>query len=156
MNQNKVPEMDHRTSESEIGIIMSLQDSDAIVELSIGETCASCGARMLCVPDGTGKRRLRASNPLNAKIGSKVTIIEKSNFLLKVSFLQYGLPLIFFFIFIFSFYFANISILSIPDELIWFSGGLTGLIIGAIISRYFIERLVEKGECFFEIVAIVH
>ena len=147
--------MDSRSSESEIGIITSLRDNDAIVELSIGETCASCGARILCVPDGTGTRRLRASNPLHAKLGSKVSIIEKSNFLLKVSFLQYGLPLIFFCIFIFSLYSAKISILSIPDELIWFAGGIGGLIIGAIIARYFVERLAEKGGTFFEISEIV-
>lgn len=148
--------MESRSSESEIGFITDLQDSDAIVEMSIGETCASCGARILCVPDGTGKRRLRAANPLNAKVGSKVSITEKSNFLLKVSFLQYGLPLIFFFLFIFSFYSVNFSILSVPAELIWFIGGLAGLFIGAMVSRFFIERLAEKGGSFFEISEIFH
>ena len=90
MKKNRVPEMTSRSSDVEIGIVTALRDNDAIVELSIQESCESCGARMICVPDQSGKRRLRAANPLKAKIGSEVNITEKSNILLKVSFLQYG------------------------------------------------------------------
>ena len=81
-------EMANRSSENEIGVVTALRENEAIVELSLQESCDSCGARFICVPDQSGKRQLRAANPLNAAVGSHVTIIEKSNFLLKVSFLQ--------------------------------------------------------------------
>ena len=153
--KNRVPEMEARGSDSEKGIVTALQDNDAIVEFTLQEACESCGARMVCVPDNTGKRRLRASNPLNAGVGSYVSITEKSNFLLLISFLQYGLPLILFFLAIFTLYFADFSFGSVPKELVWFGGGLIGLLIGAIISRQFVERLSEKGSSFFEISQII-
>ena len=140
---------------SEKGIVTAIQDDDAIIEFSLQETCSSCGARMICVPDNTGKRRLRAANPLNAEIGNQVFITEKSNFLLLISFLQYGLPLILFFIFISIFYISKVSLWSMPPELIWFIGGLLGLFIGALISRHFVERLSQKGGSFFEITKIL-
>jgi len=140
---------------SEIGIVTAIQDNDAIIEFSLQESCESCGARMICVPDNTGKRRLRAANPLNAAVGNQVSITEKSNFLLLISFLQYGLPLIMFFLFILVLYVSKISLGSVPKELIWFSGGLAGLFLGALISRQFIERLSQKGGSFFEISEIM-
>ena len=138
-------------SGSEKGVITAIQDNDAIIEFSLQESCESCGARMICVPDNTGKRRLRAANPLNVGVGTEVSITEKSNFLLLISFLQYGLPLIFFFLFIVGLYASKISLGSVPKELIWFSGGLVGLFIGALVSRHFVERLAQKGGSFFEI-----
>ena len=142
-------------SGSERGIVTAIQGNEAIIEFSLQESCESCGARMICVPDNTGKRRLRAANPLNAGIGSQVSITEKSNFLLLISFLQYGLPLILFFLFILVFYLSKITLWSVPKELIWFLGGLAGLFTGALISRHFVQRLSEKGGSFFEISEIL-
>jgi positive regulator of sigma E activity len=142
-------------SGSEKGVITALQDNDAIVEFSLQDACQSCGARMICVPDNTGKRRLRAANPQNASIGDQVSLTEKSNFLLLVSFLQYGLPLILFFLVILTLYLAKVSLGPVPKELIWFMGGLVGLMGGALISRHFVERLAEKGGSFFEISEII-
>ncbi len=142
-------------SGSERGVVTALQDNEAIVEFSLQDGCESCGARIICVPDNTGKRRLRAANPQNAGIGDLVSITEKSNFLLLISFLQYGLPLILFFLAILTLYLAKFSLGPVPDELIWFLGGLAGLAVGALISRHFVERLSEKGGSFFEISEII-
>ena len=151
-----MPEMTSRSSEVEIGVVTALQDNDAIVELSIQESCESCGARMICVPDQTGKRRLRAANPMRAKVGSQVNITEKSNFLLKVSFLQYGIPFLGFLIGIFLLYNADLSKVPVPQELVQFLGGIAGMMIAALISRFYIEKLAEGNSTFFEISKILN
>ena len=133
LKKNRVPEMSARSSEDEIGIVTALKDNEAIVELSLQESCESCGARFICVPDQSGKRQLRAANPLQANVGSQVTITEKSNFLLKVSFLQYGIPFIGFLIVIFLLNTLNLTSIPFTKELILFSGGILGLIIAAFI-----------------------
>jgi positive regulator of sigma E activity len=148
--------MTGRSSEVEIGIITALQDDDAIVELTIEESCESCGARMICVPDQSGKRRLRAANPLRAAIGSQVNIIEKSNFLLKVSFFQYGIPFLGFLVGIFLFYSFDLSIIPAPEELVLFLGGIGGMMIAALISRFYIEKLADSNSTFFEISKILN
>jgi positive regulator of sigma E activity len=150
-----VPEMTSRSSDIEVGVVTALHDNDAIVELSIQESCESCGARMVCVADQSGKRRLRAANPIRAEIGSKVNITEKSNFLLKVSFLQYGIPFLGFMLGIFLLYSADLSIIPVPQELVLFIGGIAGMMIAALISRYFIEKLAEGNSTFFVISKIL-
>ena len=154
--KNKAPEMTNRTSETENGVITSVENQDAIVELSIQEACQSCGARMVCVPDSAGKRQLKAANPLEARVGDRVAITEKSNFLLTVSFLQYGIPFLGFLTGIFSFYFIDLEAIPLPLELMWFIGGLIGLALGAFISRYYIEKLAEAGGSFFTISKILN
>ena len=153
--KNKAPEMTNRTSETENGVITSIINRDAIVELSIQEACQSCGARMVCVPDSSGKRQLKAANPLDARVGDRVAITEKSNFLLTVSFLQYGIPFLGFLTGIFTLYFLNLDSVPIPPELIWFTGGLIGLALGALISRYYIEKLAKADGSFFTISKIL-
>jgi len=148
--------MTSRSSEVERGVVTALQDNDAIVELSIQESCESCGARMVCIPDKTGKRRLRAANPMMAEVGSQVNITEKSNFLLKVSFLQYGIPFIGFLIGIFLLYNVNLSMIPVPQELVLFLGGIAGMMIAALISRFYIEKIAEGNSTFFEISKILN
>jgi positive regulator of sigma E activity len=147
--------MNSRSSEDEIGIVTAIQDSEAIIELSLQESCESCGARFICVPDQSGKRQLRVSNPLKAGIGNQVTITEKSNFLLKVSFLQYGIPFIGFLVSIFLLNLFDFSMIPIQKELILFLGGLGGLFIAGAIARLYIEKLAETDSTFFEISKII-
>ena len=148
-------EMTSRSSDVEVGVVTALQDDDAIVELSIQESCESCGARMVCVADQSGKRRLRAANTIRAGVGSQVNITEKSNFLLKVSFLQYGIPFLGFLLGIFLLYATDLTMIPVPEELVIFLGGIAGMMIAALISRYFIEKLAEGNSTFFVISKIL-
>jgi len=150
-----VPDLTSRPAEVEIGIVTAIRDNDAIVELSIDKSCESCGARLVCVPDQNGKRRLKAANPLKAKIGSKVTITEKANILLKMSFLQYGIPFLGFLGGIFLLYSSDIFVNNFPQELLIFLGGIAGLIISALLSRLLSEKLAESNSTFFEISKIL-
>lgn len=143
--------MTSHSSEVEIGVVTELHDDDAIVELSIQESCESCGARMVCVADQSGKRKLRAANPFRAEVGSQVNIIEKSNFLLKVSLLQYGIPFLGFLLGIFFLNSTDLSIIPVPQELVLFLGGIAGMMLAALISRFYIEKLAKSNSTFFEI-----
>lgn len=153
--KNKVHKMETRSSEDEIGIVTVVKGNEAIIELSLQENCNSCGARFICVPDQSGKRRLRVSNTQKATVGNQVKITEKSNFLLKVSFLQYGLPFIGFLIAIFMLNVVDLSAIPIRRELILLIGGLIGLAIAGLISRLFIEKLAETDSTFFEISKVI-
>ena len=155
MKKSKALDLNRRSAEDEVGIVTALQDNEAVVELSLQESCESCGARFICVPDQSGKRQLRVSNTVNASVGNHVTITEKSNFLLKVSFLQYGIPIIGFLLAIFLMNTLDLSSLPLPRELLLFIGGLAGLFISGSISRLFIEKLAETDSTFFEISRIV-
>lgn len=150
-----MPDTTSRPAEVEIGIVTAIRDNDAIVELSIEKSCESCGARLVCMPDQNGKRRLKAANPLKAEIGSKVTITEQGNFLLKVSFLQYGIPFLGFLVGIFLLYSSDFSVNKIPQELLIFLGGIAGMMISALISRLLTEKLAEGNSTFFEISKIL-
>jgi len=153
--KKRVLKLKNRSNEDEIGIVTAIRDSEAIIELSLQENCQSCGARFLCVPDQSGKRQLRVSNPLNAGIGNHVTIAEKSTFLLKVSFLQYGIPFLGFLLSIFLLNLFNFSMIPVRKEVILFIGGLGGLFIAGAIARLYIEKLAETDSTFFEISKII-
>lgn len=141
--------------EIETGIVTGIRGSDALVQLSIQPACASCGARVLCVPDGSGNRIIRAANPILAGVGSKVAISEQSGFLLKLSLLQYGIPLAGFLAGIFSMYMLKININFLPAEITMFAGGIIGLFLGAVFSRQAAGKLAGSGNTFFEIVRIL-
>ena len=151
-----MPDIAHTESEVEIGIVTALQGDDAIVEIMGQEICETCGARLVCRPDQSGKRTLRAANSLGAKIGNEVYITEKSNILLKMSFFQYGLPFLGFMAGIFLLYATDLSMIPLPKELLLFLGGIAGLVISAFISRYYVKKMAEGNAHFFEITKILN
>ena len=150
-----MPDMQGTVPEYETGVITRLQDGNAIVELNLQPACENCGARVVCVPDTAGKRALKVSNPLHAQVGSRVVIAESSDFLLKVSAIQYGIPFIGFLAGIFLFYFLKVTVPGVADELIYFCGGLAGLGLSALISRRIAQSLAESGRSFFTITKVI-
>lgn len=147
--------MSRDQEEFETGIVTDIQGEEALVQLNLQEACETCGARLLCVPDNSGKRILRVANPIHARVGSRVAISEQSGFLLKLSVLQYGIPFIGFLSGIFLLYFTGVTVAALPPELIMFSGGLVGLFLGAVISRRLAGKIAGSGETFFEIARIL-
>jgi sigma-E factor negative regulatory protein RseC len=151
-----VPELNSQNNVLDTGIITSIQGNEALVTIDAQTTCESCGARVLCVPDQSGKRILKASNPLNAKIGTRVAVRDTSTFLLKLSFLQYGIPLLGFLIGIILCYITDVSLKIIAKELVMFGGGVIGLGIGAFVARYFAQRMAENNSAYFTIFRILN
>ena len=150
-----MPKVNDQNTEIETGIITSVQGTDALVTIDRQTACGSCNARVMCIPDGSGKRILKASNPLNAKVGSRVVVSETSHFLLKLSFIQYGIPLIGFLVGIILCHMANISSGIFANELILFAGGIIGLATGAVLAHHFVERMADNKNAFFIISRIL-
>lgn len=149
-----MPEIQPDQEEFEAGVVTGIQGDDALVKLNLQPACEACGARLLCIPDDSGNRILRAANPLHAAVGSRVAIAEQGGFLLRLAALQYGIPFIGFLAGIFIIYALKINLNPLPPELTMFIGGLTGLFSGALNSWKLAGKIAGSGKTFFEIVKI--
>jgi len=153
--RRRVPDLTSKNLGQETGVITRLMGDKALVQMEMQPTCESCAARVLCVPDRSGKRILKAANPFGAKIGSRVVVNESDNFLLKLSSIQYGIPLIGFLLGIIICYVIDLSIAEIAPEFIMFAGGITGLGLSALIARNLAQKLAQQGREFFIISKIL-
>lgn len=136
---------------NEIGIVIETVGNDAVIELNPQLACESCGAQLSCIPNGSGKRIFRTKNTINARIGQSIQIFEKSDMILKLSFLQYVLPMAGFISGVFLIYFSNLNYSSLPSELIMFSTGIVGLFLCAGISRIIVRQIAKSNQQLFEI-----
>ena len=133
---------------SDIGIITNINGNYAtIIIIESTDDCKDCGIRFLCSPGSEKEKIIRLENTIDAKIGDRVAISEASNILLKLSFLQYGLPLIGFLLGIVIG--TQIPIKLQPVEFYQFLCGLFGLGIAGIISYLIIKRMAKKPAKFF-------
>ncbi|UCH63965.1 MAG: SoxR reducing system RseC family protein [Fidelibacterota bacterium] len=138
------------------GIVRSVQEDTALVEVGDLDACSDCGARMIC-GQGQGARKrgmLRARNAIDATVGQVVGLTEYHGTLVRVSFMQYAVPLLGFLLGVFIPYSAGLSIPAIADELVLFSFGLVGLFLGGIFSWKWILRLTNLNKHIFQISAI--
>lgn len=136
------------------GVVRFVQGETALVEVGNLDACSDCGAKMIC---GQGTRKegmLRARNVIHATVGQVVGLTEYPGILVKVSFMQFAVPLLGFFLGVFIPYCSGLSIPAVADELALFSFGLSGLFLGGIISWKWILRLTRLHKHFFQISAI--
>lgn len=150
-----MPDLTFQKLEQETGIITRLMGKEALVQMEMQPHCESCAARIFCVPDNSGKRILKAANPIAAKIGNRVVVNQSENLLLKLSFIQYGIPLIGFLLGIVICYVFDLSISEIAPELIMFAGGVIGLVLAALIARNLTQKLAQQGRIFFTVSKIL-
>ncbi|MDX2471731.1 MAG: SoxR reducing system RseC family protein [SAR324 cluster bacterium] len=78
----------------EIGFVTKLEGAFAWVKLQESNSCHSCGAKDVCRPGEDGSKDLKVDNPVGACVGMQVSVAEKGRVTLKISFLQFGLPLL--------------------------------------------------------------
>ena len=78
----------------ESGLVLELEGDFAWVQLQENSACSTCSTKATCRPSDSGMNRLLVENPLQAPVGSKVAVAEKGRVTLKLSFLQFGLPLL--------------------------------------------------------------
>jgi len=136
------------------GIVRFVQDETALVEVPDLDACTHCGIKMIC---GRGARKqgmLRAGNVLHATVGQMVGLTEYRGILVRVSFMQYAVPLLGFFLGVFIPYCSGLSIPAVADELVLFSFGLSGLFLGGAISWKWMLRLTRLHKHLFQISAI--
>lgn len=134
---------------SDIGIVSNINGSFATVIIETEDSCATCGIKFLCSPGSDKQKTITLKNTINAKMGDRVTVSEASNVLLKLSVLQYGLPLIGFLFGVIIASQANIRLQ--PVELYQFFSGLLGLGLAGLISYLIIKRMAKTPEKLFKI-----
>ncbi len=133
---------------SDTGIITKIDDNFATIIIDSTDDCKDCGIRFLCSPGSENQKTITLENTINAKVGDRVSISEASNILLKLSFLQYGLPLIGFLLGIIIATQLNISLQ--PVELYQFLCGLLGLGSAGVISYIIIKGMAKKPGKYFK------
>lgn len=137
------------------GIVTRLENGRAFVSIDEQSACKHCGAKILCAPGQSGERGLLAKNSVDAQVGDYVTVSESGQLLLKISTMQFGLPLLGFLGGIFLLYFTRFDALSFPPEMWMFLGGLAGLGITSLIARQWASRIAETANDSFIISNII-
>ncbi len=133
------------------GRVTALDGDQAQVEILIGDACTTCGARILCKPGSNDMNTLTAYNQVQAQIGDRVEVRESGNLLLKLSFLQYAVPLLGFTAGIFIPY----LIIGGQNELLLFLLGCLGCGLGACITWLGMRSLAGNPQHFLTITSIV-
>jgi len=133
---------------SDIGRITKIDDNFATIAIDSTDDCKNCGIRFLCSPGSEKEKIIRLENTIDAKVGDRVSISEASNILLKLSFLQYGLPLIGFLLGIVIG--TQIPIKLQPVEFYQFLCGLFGFGLAGTISYLIIKRMAKKPGNYFK------
>ncbi len=136
----------------ESGIIKTTSGDKAIVRLKQDNACKKCAAKIICRPGADGFREIQAQKPIKANIGDYVEIDEIGNFLLYLSVMRVGIPLLGLITGIFLLNTLKLSILALPQELIMSMAGLLGLLIGGFIIWIWSKYKAKKIECVFQIV----
>ncbi len=135
------------------GRVVELEGSYARVNIEAGDACKACGARILCAPGGGKKQDLLADNRAGAEIGDRVAVEEGGNLLLKLSVLQYGIPLA-------GFVGGLLITYLVPAwrefELILFSGAAAGLAAGGGVSWYIISRMARQTKDYFIVTQVLN
>ena len=134
---------------SDIGIVTNIDSNYATITIDTDDSCKTCGIRFLCSPGSDKDKIITLENTIDAKVGDRVAVSEASNILLKLSFLQYGSPLIGFLLGIIIATQFNISLQ--PVELYQFLCGLFGLGLAGIISYLIIKGMAKKPGKLFKI-----
>jgi len=137
------------------GVVTRLENGRAFVSIDEQSACKHCGAKILCAPGQGGERGLMAKNDVDAQVGDYVTVSESGQLLLKISAMQFGLPLLGFLVGIFLLYFTGFDAFSFPPEVWMFVGGLAGLGIASLIAREWANRIAETANDSFIISNIV-
>jgi sigma-E factor negative regulatory protein RseC len=136
------------------GIITSISDGLAHIQMNVTDACEHCGAKVICKPSKEGNHTIVAENSLNAKIGDSVTVEETDNILLKLSMIQYGIPLIGFLLGLFIPYGLGLQTEIIPTEILLFISGIAGLTISTIPSRLMANNIANNQKFCFRIIEI--
>jgi len=132
---------------SDVGIVSKIENNFATIVIDSTDDCKDCGIKFICSPGSDDQKTIKLENAISAKVGDKVAVSEASNILLKLSFLQYGSPLIGFLLGILIA--TQLDIILQPVELYQFLCGLLGLGLAGLISYLIIKRMAKKPGKFF-------
>lgn len=140
----------------EIGLVLQKDRKYVTVELFSSEACDKCAARVLCKATETGKRVVKAISEAEINIGDAVEIEQIGRNVLKISLLQYGIPLGVFIITIISFYsLLKIRLSHGMSELVAFLSATAIVIITGFIIRAIFGKISRESLPMFKVVRVV-
>jgi positive regulator of sigma E activity len=142
-------------AERKSGTVTHTNEHTAAVRLDRPDWCGTCAMKVWCHPEKDDVGTILVQNSLNAQVGQQVLVSEKSEFLLKISILQYGIPLVGFLLGIVFTYLAGVEIRTFPEELCLFLGGLLGLFLAGAVSYVWARTMAHKGQYYGEIREII-
>lgn len=128
----------------EHGIVIGSENGIAKIRIPENESCHSCGAKMFCNSDKSGKEKIAiVKDNYNTMPGTKVTISLPGKNILMLSILLYGIPIIIFSGILAIFYTFNVF--SSNPELYSFlsASGATGIYYLAV--SLFLRRISGKN-----------
>ncbi len=140
---------------TETGIIIKTIDEKAFISVRETGACNDCKAKSLCLPSANSTKQILAKNDLKAECGDEVGFEEIGSIVLKLSFMQFGVPLIGLIIGIFLSSLIDTSKISIPKELIMFISGIILMLFGGLITWIWSNKKAQEKICFFEVTAIL-
>lgn len=116
------------------GVVKHVQGEKALVEVENLDACSSCGARTICYQGAQRQGMVSARNSIHATVDQRVALTESNGILLKLSLIQYGIPLVGFLLGVFIPSIFNLSVPFIASKFVLFCFGTLGLCIGGAIS----------------------
>ena len=140
----------------EIATVISAENGWLTVELESRDACHSCGAKMLCRPNDSGKRILKIRATQATLPGDRVVIEQIGGNQLKIALVQYGLPLM---TFLGTIIIASRVITepwkSLPAEVVQFICGIGAVILTGVCIYWWSRRQVKRGFFVFRLRAVL-
>jgi positive regulator of sigma E activity len=127
----------------ERGTILAITGDRLTIDMNPEDVCEECGLTLICRPGSNGEQLLEIVSAGSFQVGQSVKLVEGIDLELKLALTQYGIPLFFFLVGIFSVYPIPQSIL--PSELLGFMGGLAGLVGSFWVSRAVMGRIARNS-----------
>ena len=97
-NNREHPKSEEMYDGFETGIVDKTEGDYVLVTLEEHEACQHCHAKVICKPSESGLREVKLKNTLEAQKGDKVILESSDKEHIKLTFMQYGIPLLGFFL----------------------------------------------------------
>ncbi|MBR9978695.1 MAG: SoxR reducing system RseC family protein [Bacteroidetes bacterium] len=78
----------------EEGIVLSVDEGQATIAVSINDACEECTARIFCGPGDAKQNTVVARDPFGVHTGDRVRIVVHGEDMFKAAILLYGIPLL--------------------------------------------------------------
>ena len=136
-NNQKNPKSDEIFDGFETGVVKNLEGEYAIITLQESDACEHCHAQVICKPSQGDQRQVKLKNNIQAQIGDQVLLESSDKEHIKLTFMQYGIPLLGFFL---GLLLSNKYVAQFPfalsREIGSFLSGLIGMGLGSLLTYF--------------------
>lgn len=134
------------------GKVVAIEGEDALVEVQNNTGCSSCSSNTSCGQSllsglfNREKKPIRISNNIQAKVGENVIVAFEARSLQNLSFLIYGLPLLF----------LLLGGMLADTEPMSIGLGLLGMVIGLFVVNRISDKLSQSKHYKASLINIIH